>query len=145
MLYNLSSEIDLSRFNMRVSEVVKKRCLCELTEKKPITLSQNNYLHLILSYFALTIGENLDYVKRTYFKIHCNSDIFVREKEDSILHKTIKYVRSTSDLDTQESTLAIDRFRTFSSTEAGIYLPEPNEDRFLNEIRVEIEKNKQYL
>lgn len=35
--------------------------------------------------------------------------------------------RSTADLDTKELTTAIDRFRNYSSKEAGIYLPEPSD------------------
>jgi len=42
-------------------------------------------------------------------------------------------------------TLSIQRFRDWSSSVAGIYLPDTNETKFLNEIMIEESKNKQYL
>lgn len=146
MLYDLSTEIGKSRFNKRVGDLVIKGAMVDLTEKKPlITVPQNNYLHLLLGYFALETGNTLEYVKETYFKRTCNTEIFVAEREDDILKRKVKILRSSSSLDTSETTLAIQRFRDWSSSEVGIYLPEPNEDKFLNEIRVEMDRNKQYL
>lgn len=146
MLYDLSTEIGKSRVNKRVGDLVGKGAMVDLTEKKPlITVPQNNYLHLLLGYFALETGNTLEYVKETYFKRTCNAEIFVAEREDDILKRKVKILRSSSSLDTSETTLAIQRFRDWSSSEVGIYLPEPNEDKFLNEIRVEMDRNKQYL
>lgn len=145
MLYDLSKEIDKSKFKARCDSALEKGSLVDFTEKREITNPQKNYLHLILGYFALETGNTLEYVKDIYFKRQCNKDIFIIEKEDKLIGKTIKYIRSVMDLDTTESSLAIERFRNWSSTTANIYLPEPNEDRFLNEIRIEIDKNRKYL
>mgnify|MGYP003330810326 CR=1 FL=1 len=41
--------------------------------------------------------------------------------------------------------LSIDRFRDYSSKEAGIYLPEPNDLSILKDIEKQITNNKQYL
>ena len=38
--------------------------------------------------------------------------------------------------------ITIDKFRNYSSAVAGVYLPEANEQAFLDEIEREIEKNK---
>lgn len=42
-------------------------------------------------------------------------------------------------------TTAIQRFRNWSSMEAGIYLPEPSDQEFLDHIQNEIERHKEYL
>ena len=44
-------------------------------------------------------------------------------------------------------TLAIDRFRDFSSKELGIYLPEPSDLAILQDIENQLSKNKnkQYI
>jgi hypothetical protein len=145
MLYDLSKEIDKSKFKTRCESALEKGSLVDFTDKKESSNPQKNYLHLILGYFAIETGNTLEYVKDVYFKRECNKDIFIREREDRLTEKKVKYIRGTMDLDSAELSLAIDRFRNWSSTTANIYLPEPNEDRFLNEIRIEIDKNRRYL
>ena len=54
-------------------------------------------------------------------------------------------VRSSRDLDTAEMTITIDKFRNYSSKEAGVYLPGPDEKRFLQQIEIDASKNQQYL
>jgi hypothetical protein len=41
--------------------------------------------------------------------------------------------------------LTIERFRDWASREAGIYLPAPNEDRFLEHIQNELDKYGQWI
>lgn len=83
-------------------------------------------------------------MKREYFKKLVNPDTFIREKDDRFLGR-IKYMRSSADLDREEMTLCIERFRNWSSTEAGIYLPSSDESRLISLMEMEIEQNKQYL
>lgn len=74
-----------------------------------------------------------------------NPDIFEFEyanKKTGLIR--IDY-RSTANLTKEELTLAINRFRDYSSKEAKIYLPEPRDLIFLREIEIQIENNKQYL
>ena len=89
-------------------------------------------------------GNTIEYVKREYFKRLCNPDIFVKVKQDPYLGE-VEEVRSSASCDTRELTLAIERFRTWSAIECGIYLPEANETEFLQRIEVEIDKQKQWL
>jgi hypothetical protein len=42
-------------------------------------------------------------------------------------------------------TTAIERFRNWSSQEAGVYLPSPDEREFLREIEMEIYRNNEFL
>lgn len=86
----------------------------------------------------------MEWVKQKYFKLLCNKELFVREKEDEFLGH-VKYSRSSADLDTGEMTMAIERFRDWASQEAGIYLPEPHETEMLEQIEIEIKKHERYL
>ena len=145
MLYDLSNSLQRENFKVRVNKLYKDNKTVELTEKKPIrTLPQNRYLHLILGFFSSQYGCDLEYAKKNYFKILCNKEIFIREIDDKYLGK-IKTLRSSSELDTSEMTIAIERFRNWSASEAGIYLPDANEEDMLTFAQQEIERCKQYL
>ena len=123
----------------------KSNGIVELTEKKPRRSNQQNaYLHVILGYFAMETGNTLEWVKQQYFKKLVNADIFIREQEDKWLG-SMKVLRSSADLDSAEMTTAIDRFRNWSSSEAGIYLPSANEEDMLSLMEIEISRYKQYL
>lgn len=91
-----------------------------MTEKKPQrSIQANKYLHVCLSYFGCQIGETMEYVKRNYYKILCNPDTFIREREDKYLGR-VKYLRSSSELDSSEFSLTVDRFRNWCSSNAGV-------------------------
>lgn len=123
----------------------KSNGIVELTEKKPRRSNQQNaYLHVILGYFAMETGNTLEWVKQQYFKKLVNADIFIREQEDKWLGR-MKVLRSSAELDSSEMTTAIDRFRNWSSSEAGIYLPSANEEDMLSLMEIEISRYKQYL
>lgn len=144
MLYNSQNPIDQERAQRKLKELLSKNCVFELTEKKAKrTLLQNNYLHLILTYFAIETGYTIDWVKREYFKRYCNPAIFIQKKEGAF--GIVEGLRSSADLDTMEMTTAIERFRNISSQESGIYLPTPNEHLFLQEIELEAQRHKEFL
>ena len=145
MLYDLSNDLDRENFKLRSNRLYEGKKIVELKEKKPKrSINQNSYLHLILGYFASQYGCSLEYCKEKYYKILCNKEIFIREKQDEFLG-TIKVLRSSADLDTSEMTTSIERFRNWSASEAGIYLPSPDEDRLLSLCEMEVERNKNYV
>lgn len=145
MLYNFSNPLDVQNARVRLEHLISRQCTAELTEKKPKrTLSQNSYLHLLLGYFASQTGNTLEWVKQQYYKKLCNPDLFIGEKEDRFLGR-IKYVRSSADLRTDEMNLSIERFRNWSASEAGIYLPEPTNEAEIRALQVEVERYKTYL
>ena len=146
MTYNLHNALDAQSARTRLDALIKKGCFIELTEKKPKrSLRQNNYLHLILSYFACRKGETLEYVKRYYYKFYCNKDIFLIKKTDNITGEETTRLRSSADLTTEEMTISIERFRNWAAAEAGEYIPEPNEQEMVMQMHIEVERNKQYL
>lgn len=145
MYYNSSNPVDLKRAQTRFESLIKNGKSFELTEKQlKRTDSQNRYLYLILTWFSIESGCDVEYVKQNYFKKLCNKEIFLITKNDNYLGDT-EVLKSSSDIDSAQMATAIDRFRDWSSQEAGIYLPGPNEDEFLKHIMIESERYKQFI
>jgi len=146
MLYDLSSETDLKRYDTYSAFLRDNKMLVELSKvKKRRTNLQNSYLHLIFGWFALENGETLEYVKQEFFKRQVNPDLFVCEYVNRKTGEIRQDLKSSRDLNTAEMTTAIERFRNWSSKECGIYLPAPNEDKFLESIMIEIKRNEKWI
>lgn len=145
MVYDTSNPLDKANFLLRAKKLAESGKIIELTEKKPRrSLPQNRYLHVLLAYFGTQTGNTLEWVKQQYYKKLVNPDLFIREKEDKYLGK-IKVLRSSADLDTSEFSLSIERFRNWASQEAGIYLPSADEYIIIQQMEIEIERNKEFL
>ena len=144
-LYDLSNPLQKEQFKLRAAKLSEGGKIVELTEKKPKrSLRQNAYLHTCLGYFASETGNTLEYVKQKYFKLLCNKDIFVREVDDKYLGH-IKVLRSSADLDSAEMTTAIERFRNWSASEAGVYIASPEEERLIQLMELEIDRNRAFI
>ena len=145
MKLDLKNAIDKQKFKQYSNKLYKAGEFVELKKiNQTRTLPQNSYLHLLFNWFAIEYGETVEYVKQVTFKQEVNKELF---ETTHVNHKTGELRpswRSTKDLDTKEMTLAIDRFRDYAA-KADIYLPTPDERPFLNQIEIEIERNKQYL
>lgn len=145
MIYDTSNPLDKANFLIRSKKLSESGKIIELSEKKPRrSLPQNKYLHVLLAYFGTQTGNTLEWVKQQYYKKLVNPDLFIREKEDKYLGK-IKVLRSSADLDTSEFSLSIERFRNWASQEAGIYLPSSDEYIIIQQMEIEIERNKEFL
>lgn len=144
-LYDTSNPLDKANFLLRAKKLAESGKVVELTEKKPRrTLQSNKYLHVILAYFGTQTGNTLEWVKQQYYKKLVNPDLFIREKEEKYLGR-IKVLRSSADLDTAEMSLSIDRFRNWAAQEAGIYIPSADEAILIQQMEIEIERNKEFL
>jgi len=146
MLYNPEKPIDVHRAVEQLKYFVKHNKVFELSAKKvPKTYPQLKYAHLIMSWFALEYGEQVEYIKLEYFKKLVNPAIF---KYDFVNHKTgeirVEY-KSLANITKDELTLAIDQFRDYASKEAGIYLPEPKDLAIIREIEIQIKNNERFL
>lgn len=145
MIYDTSNPLDKANFMLRAKKLAEKGVIVDLTEKKPRrSLPQNKYLHVILAYFGTQTGNTLEWVKQQYYKKLVNPDLFIREKEDKYLGR-IKVLRSSADLDTAEMSLSIERFRNWAAQEAGIYIPSADEAILIQQMEIEIERNKEFL
>jgi hypothetical protein len=145
MIYDLNTEIDRERLTKRVTALFSARKVVEVKVYQPKrTNAQNRYLHAILGEFAMQTGNTLEETKTEYFKKYCNADLFVVKK--TLKHiGTIEVLRSSAELDTAEMTTAIDRFRNWSASEAGIYLPSPDEEAYLAAIEAEMQRHRDWL
>lgn len=145
MVYDTSNSLDKANFLLRAKKLAESGVIVDLTEKKPRrSLPQNKYLHVILAYFGAQTGNTLEWVKQQYYKKLVNPDLFIREKEDKYLGR-IKVLRSSADLDTAEMSLSIERFRNWAAQEAGIYIPSADEAILIQQMEIEIERNKEFL
>ena len=145
MLYNLKSEYDCVKLTEEVARLKDKKAIVELKEKRPQrTMRQNSYLHIVLSYYASEFGYTLEEVKVDIFKRLVNKEIF--EEEITNKHgQKITRLRSSSNLDTKEMTIAIERFRFYSSSVCGLYIPAPDEQEALIYAQQQIERAVMYL
>lgn len=147
MLYDLSKNnpYDREKFAARVKEMLEKGEVVSLSRHHPTRSNrQNAYAHVLFSYFASEYGITAEEAKQDYFKRLVNSEIFLRAKVNK-QGRQIFYLRSSSDLDSAEMTLALEKFRNWSSSMANIYLPAPDEQRFLTYCEKQIEANKEFL
>lgn len=149
MIYNPKNPLHRKQAIEKLAHLIKQGKRFELKAKHDRrSISQNSYLHLILTWFGIETGYTLEEVKQDIFKKLVNQALFYEgEFEGKIKGLKVERWRSTASLDTKEMTLAIDRFRDFSSKECGIYLPEPRELALLQEMENEISKfnNQQYV
>lgn len=144
MLYNGSIDLDIQRARTRLEYLISKGKVFELKAVEKRSRKQNSYLHLILGWFACEYHDTLEYVKENYYKRLCNKDLFISIEDDPFCGK-VERVRSSSELTTEEMTLSIERFRNWSSAEAGIYLPSSDEQGLLDMIAVEMNKKEVYI
>lgn len=142
MIIKTSNPIEKKKAIDYFEKLINKDCIFELTEKKNRTLNQNKYLHLILGWFSIETGYNLQFTKIELYKKLCNSETYTEIVKGKL--GEVKQLKSSKNLNSKEMTLTIERFRNWSSKN-GVYLPSPDEKDFLKEIDYQINKQKQYL
>lgn len=145
MIYDLHNEYELPKFREYVNRLIEEGAVIEIKKKHPKrTLAQNNYLHLILSYFGSQYGCSMEEAKLDFYKRTCNKDIF-EQKVINSKGQEVTRLRSSKELTTAEMTLSIDRFRNWSASVAEIYLPDANEHQMLIYAQKEVERMKEYI
>lgn len=145
MIFNLQNEYEIPKFKEYINRLFRERAVIEVKKKHPNrTLAQNSYLHLLLGYFGSQYGCSIDEAKIDFYKRTCNRDLFER-KATNKLGKEVTYLRSSAELTTAEMSLSIDRFRNWSASQSGIYLPAANEHQMIVFAQQEIERNNEFL
>lgn len=145
MWYNLKNGLELQKFRDRCVELQNRGSIVELVEKKPKSLQQLKYLHLMLSYFGLQYGYSLEETKTHFYKLSVNKDIFLREGTDRFTGEIYTYLRSSADLTQDEMSKSIDEFRKWAKEEAGFDFPSSDEYIALLHIRHDLANNQNYL
>lgn len=142
MVFNLSNELDRERLQAAVRRDCEKGKLVEYKAKTTRTLSQNNYLHVIIRYFAATYGITEAEAKLDCYKRAANRDLFVRRRENRT-GEMVSYVRSTRELSTAEMSMSIDRFKDWAAR-GGYFIPD-NKPDMISEMQKIIDANSQWL
>ena len=145
MWYDGSNPLHAEQSRVQLEKLLHDKEVFELTKKSHRrSNNQNKYLHVILAYFGCETGNTMKWVKEKYYKELVNPDIFIIKKQDKYLGET-KELRSSSDLNVDEMTTSITRFRNWASAECGIYLPSADEERLLQLMEIEVNRNKEFI
>lgn len=143
MLYNLQDELSRHKFAAKVRHLWDTGTIVELTDKKRRSLQQNRFLHICIGAVALETGNSLEVIKQEIYKRRVNPDLFVIERDDPVLGR-MTVLRSSRDLNKEEMSLSIDRFRRFAE-ENGIYIPSPGDEELLAQLEYEIDRARKYM
>ena len=138
MKYDLKTHSDREKLMNRVIKLVTdKKDVVELIKPKETrSISQNSYLHAIISIYAIEFGYTLEEAK-TMLKRGCE---FMRYKQ-----KNNWFLKKSSKLDEAEMALWITWIRNYAA-QNGLYIltAEEYKDNYVG-IDNEIKKHSQYL
>lgn len=136
MLYLIQDEYSKAKCIARFQYLLEHAVLVELTDATKRSSAQNNYLHCLLGVVAMYVGESLEYVKQEIYKRMVNPELYVVEKDNKALGHIVT-LRSSRDLNKEEMSLSIDRFRKWAA-EQGIYTPSPDDLATISRINAEM-------
>lgn len=146
MVYNPANEFDKKRAIERFKSFLDKQQPFELKRMAVSKSSnQNRYFHLIVGWFAWEYGEDFEYVKQEMIKKQICPEIFKTERANTRTGEVREAWKSFSTISKDDTTYVINKFRDYSSKEAGIYLPSSDDLAILQEIEVQLKNNQQYL
>lgn len=141
MKFNLAVPHEAVRADDYFKQLRDKKNIVEVKRVSPTrTLSQNAYLHLLISAFGNHFGYTADEAKIIYKTL--NAPLYHYEKK--VRGKTWDFWRSSADLTKEEMAATIDVLMK-ASAEAGYPLPLATDIGWLREIENEIERSKYYL
>lgn len=143
MKYDLTNEFDRQRFRVRVESLLSHHAFVELKDCAMRSIRQNSYLHLLIGVVAMETGNDLRYTKEAYFKRIVNPHIFIRKRREE-KYGEVEYIRSTSELTSEEMREALDRFIRWGN-ENGIYMPAPGDNELLRLIEIQMGRQEKYL
>lgn len=128
--YNLDDDKQLEKALTYMSRLAAKHALIELKKVEPSRSgAQNRYLHLILGFLGMEIGEDMETVKDMYKMV--NKHLYYRQHE--IFGVKFKTPRSSADLTVDEMSESIDHFREWSAKQ-GYPLPAATDQKWLLDI-----------
>ena len=136
MKYNPNLPLDKQKAKVYFNKIIEGNANIEIKVlRETRTLSQNNYLHVVISLAAINYG----YTKKECKELFKKRFNWVYEKFGD------KFLMETSKMTTDELSLFIDQIRTHCSMD-GCYIPTADEYKFnWIEIEKEIDRNKEFL
>ena len=137
MKYDLTKETDIKRLKRKLEFLLEKEAKVDLKEvRKTRTVSQNAYLHVVITLYGIEYGYTIEESK-TYLKRTC--DFMTYEKNGN------KFLKTTRGMDTKELTSFIEWIRNYAGQQ-GLYIPSSEEyleNKFL--IDQDIESYQQFM
>jgi hypothetical protein len=137
MKFDLSNELDVKKFLTKIDKDIEKGKRVEYkVQSKPRNLSQNAYLHVAITLYAIEFGSTLNEAK-TDLKRMYPKGVYIKDGK--------QYLVETSKMNQEEISDFINWIREHAGKE-GCYIPtseEYLEQKFY--IDREIDKQKQYL
>ena len=135
MFFDLTNDAQRRQFREYAERLLQRGSVVRLTDERPRTPEQNSFYQLLIAFFACRTGLGTDTVADLIVKRTVCPDIFLR---DGI-------VRSSADLTRDEMRTVISRFQFWSSTEAGIELPESGDYRIVINALRRVEEDREYV
>ena len=137
MIYNTSKEDEAKNALIKLELLISRGVIVEVKEKKKVrSISQNSYLHVIITIYAIEYGCSLDEMKQLlkYWK-----------RLYKVKGKAIIYDQ-TSKMNSEELTGFIEWIRTRVAQMLDIYIPTSEEYiQDQHNINMHIKKFEQYL
>jgi hypothetical protein len=138
MKYNLAYSFDANSARVYLDNLIADQKQIELSvirEKR--SRSQNNYLHVVITLWAIHTGYTLQEAK-DYLKDTCE---FMHYEKNGHMFRV-----ETSKHDSKELTGFIEWIRNYSAKECGYYIPTP-EEYYMDKCRFdnEIDRAKEFL
>jgi hypothetical protein len=137
MKYNLKNKPEQKAAFDYLKQLVEKEAIAVVKKVNPKrSLSQNNYLHLLIGAFGQHFGYTMEEAKQIYKEMSPN--LYQYRK------KGRTFLRSSAELNKEEMAKSIDRFME-KSKEAGYPLPLATDQEWIRQIENEIERAGYYL
>ena len=147
-VYQPRTQFEKDKVRRRLEQLIESGDPFELTNIKRRSLSQNNYLHLCLSYLGLELGYSLAYTKLRLLKLTWCKDVFLVDKVSSKTGEKFTDIRSTADLNKEEMIHVIGVLIEKAQLECNVRLPNPTDLTYQDEmqqIAIEVYNNQKYL
>lgn len=101
------------------------------SRRKPRSLPQNAYLHMVLQMIADETGNSLEVIKTTLKAMYAKKPLLDKEGEpiyDKSTGEAVSYIQDTSDMSTIEAMEFTDNVRMFAMDYCGINIQLPEEN-----------------
>ena len=137
MKYNTKNKYEANQARTNLEYLISKEKLIELKEiRAKRSISQNSYLHVVITLYAVHFGATLNEAK-TDLKRYC--DFMTYQKNSK------SYLKETKGMNSKELTEFIEWIRNYSA-KGGCYIP-TSEEYLMNKYAIdkEIEDNKTHI
>ena len=131
MKFELSKTYDQQKAMEYLNKLIKSESKCEVKKLHPKrSTSQNSYLHVLFTLWGKEFGYTMNEAKDT---IKDALGYTYEADKGKLFNQIIPFSRvsvhrkKTSEMDSKELTIFIEKFRDWSADTCGLYLPSPDE------------------